>query len=70
MAAPATPSDDGHGKPAGTVVASDGGLAVTTGSAPLELLEVQPAGRRRMSGRELRNGYPSLLGQRLGEDSP
>ena len=70
VASPAAPSDDGQGTPAGTVVASDGGLAVTTGSGLLELLEAQPAGRRRMSGRELRNGYPSLLGQRVGADSP
>jgi methionyl-tRNA formyltransferase len=49
----------------GTVLAVDGGIAVTSGSDTLELVEVQLAGRRRMSGRELRNGYPQLVGERL-----
>ncbi len=49
----------------GTVLALDRGIAVLTGSGALELVEVQLAGRRRMSGRELRNGYPQLVGERL-----
>jgi methionyl-tRNA formyltransferase len=49
----------------GTVLALDRGIAVMTGSDALELVEVQLAGRRRMSGRELRNGYPQLVGERL-----
>jgi methionyl-tRNA formyltransferase len=57
----------GRQLPPGTVVARDRGLAVATGSGLLELLDVQLAGRRRMSGRELRNGYPGLVGQRLDE---
>jgi methionyl-tRNA formyltransferase len=49
----------------GTVLAVDRGLAVASGSDALELVEVQLAGRRRMSGHELRNGYPQLVGERL-----
>ncbi len=47
------------------MLALDRGIAVLTGSGALELVEVQLAGRRRMSGRELRNGYPQLVGERL-----
>jgi methionyl-tRNA formyltransferase len=49
----------------GTVLALDRGMAVMTGSGALELVEVQLAGRRRTSGRELRNGYPQLVGERV-----
>jgi methionyl-tRNA formyltransferase len=49
----------------GTVLGLDRGIAVASGSEALELLEIQLAGRRRMSGRELRNGYPQLVGERL-----
>ena len=62
----APPSGDGTSQTGpGTVLALDGGVVVTTGSGALELVEVQLAGRRRMSGRELRNGYPQLVGERL-----
>ncbi len=53
------------GPPPGTVIPLDGGIAVVTGAGTLELLEAQLAGRRRMSGRELRNGYRGLIGTRL-----
>jgi methionyl-tRNA formyltransferase len=62
------PSPAGHlnaGAEPGTVLALDRGVAVMSGSDALELVEVQLAGRRRMSGRELRNGYPQLVGERL-----
>lgn len=49
----------------GTVLALDRSIAVRSGSDALELVEVQLAGRRRMSGGELRNGYPQLVGERL-----
>lgn len=56
----------GSGTPPGTVVVTDAGLAVATGAGLLHLLEVQLPGRGRMSGRDLRNGYPRLVGERLG----
>lgn len=41
------------------------GLAVATSSGLLELLEVQAAGSRRMSGAELLRGRPALAGTRV-----
>jgi methionyl-tRNA formyltransferase len=38
------------------------GPAIATSDGLLELLEVQPAGGRRMSGQELMRGRPGLLG--------
>ena len=49
----------------GTLIPWGRGLAVVCGSGAIELLDVQLAGRRRMSGRDLRNGYPGLVGERL-----
>ena len=43
----------------------DGGLALTTAGGRLRLLEVQPAGRRRMSGADLLRGRPGLAGARV-----
>jgi len=52
------------GRP-GTVLPWERGLAVVCAGGALELLEVQLAGRGRMSGRDLRNGYPRIVGERL-----
>jgi methionyl-tRNA formyltransferase len=52
--------------PPGTLVADGDGLALVTGEDGLRLLEVQPAGGRRMSGAELRRGRPGLVGSRIG----
>lgn len=41
-------------------------LLVRCGEDALELIEVQPAGKRRMSGRDFVNGYKVQLGARLG----
>jgi methionyl-tRNA formyltransferase len=46
----------------GQLVAVDGGLALSTRDGWLRMLEVQPAGRRRMSGAELLRGRPNLAG--------
>jgi methionyl-tRNA formyltransferase len=46
----------------GTLVADDNGLALTTSEGRLRLIEVQPAGGRRMTGAELRRGRPGVLG--------
>lgn len=41
-------------------------LMVRCGEDALELLEVQPAGKRRMSGKDFVNGYKIRIGTRLG----
>ncbi len=51
----------------GQLMPSGSGLALATGDARLELLEVVPAGSRRMSGTELVRGRPTLVGSRVPE---
>ena len=51
----------------GTVVAAGGGmLTVATGQGTLDILEVQPAGKRRMSVREFLTGHRIEVGEHLG----
>ncbi|HKB27527.1 MAG TPA: methionyl-tRNA formyltransferase [Candidatus Limnocylindrales bacterium] len=47
---------------AATIVDDDGGVAISTGSGRLRLIEVQPAGRRAMSGEAWRRGRPGIIG--------
>lgn len=56
---------DGQAAP-GEVVAQAGGAAVGTGEGLLELLTVQPAGKRAMEIRSFLNGAPDFVGSRLG----
>jgi methionyl-tRNA formyltransferase len=50
--------------PLGALVATGEGVpAIVTSDGRLELVEVQPAGGRRMSGVELLRGRPALVGQ-------
>ncbi len=51
--------------PPGCVIDSES-LIVRCGEDALELLEVQPAGKRRMSGRDFINGYKIRIGARFG----
>lgn len=51
----------------GMVTVSDKRIFVATGDGVLELLEVQPEGKRAMSARDFLNGYPDLHGTVLGE---
>ncbi len=53
---------------AGTVIGADGkrGLVVGTGEGVLVLDEVQPAGKKRMSGADFVRGYRIAVGERLG----
>ena len=62
--------DTGMGE-AGTVIGADGkrGLIVGTGEDALVLNEVQPAGKKRMSGADFARGYRIEVGERLGRDA-
>lgn len=55
--APSRPDDV-----AGTLVATDEGLALATAEGRLELIEVHPAGGRAMSGAAFRRGRPGAIG--------
>lgn len=57
------PSDQPHpsGASAGDLVVIEGQLALVTGAGVLDLMEVQPAGGRRMAGIDLARGRPALL---------
>ena len=59
--------DTGQGE-AGTVIGADGkrGLIVGTGEGALVLDEVQPAGKRRMSGADFVRGYRIEVGEKFG----
>jgi len=54
-----------EGKPGAIVRVGEEGLEVATGEGVLELLEVQPEGKRRMSGRDFANGYRVREGEVL-----
>jgi methionyl-tRNA formyltransferase len=53
--------DDRPGDRAGTLVAEGAGLAVVASPGRLRLIEVQPAGGRRMGAAELLRGRPGIL---------
>ena len=59
--------DSGMGE-AGTVIGADGkrGLIVGTGEGALVLDEVQPAGKRRLSGADFVRGYRIEVGEKFG----
>jgi len=50
----------------GTIVDSEKGLVVATGNTWLKLLEVQPAGKKRMKADDYLRGYPPESGEALG----
>lgn len=50
----------------GTIVAIPGGPLVATGSGAVELVEVQPAGKRVMTGRDWVSGQRDIVGQQFG----
>jgi methionyl-tRNA formyltransferase len=50
----------------GALVADDGGLALVAADGRLRLLDVQPAGGRRMSGEAFRRGHPAVVGRLVG----
>jgi methionyl-tRNA formyltransferase len=58
----ADPDGQGSGVAPGTILADGEGIALATFRGRLRLLEVQPAGGRRMRGADLRRGRPKLVG--------
>ena len=59
------PEPPSGGEPGEVLGVGDEGLWVATGDGILELLEVQPEGKRRMSGRDFANGYRVQEGEVL-----
>jgi methionyl-tRNA formyltransferase len=56
------------GEPGEVVSAEKGkGLFVATGCGVLEILEIQPAGKRPMQGKDFLNGYQPRPGEQFGE---
>jgi methionyl-tRNA formyltransferase len=60
----AVEAEDGPGS-VGRLVADDDGIALVTADGRLRLIEVQPAGRRRMSAAEFRRGRSGAVGDRV-----
>jgi methionyl-tRNA formyltransferase len=58
---------DGALSPGAIAIAGDSLLAGCAEQSALEILEVQPEGKRRMSAREFINGYRPRTGEKLGE---
>ncbi|MCL6466667.1 MAG: methionyl-tRNA formyltransferase, partial [candidate division WOR-3 bacterium] len=50
----------------GTIINETPGLVVATGTDLLELLSLKPAGKKVLTGKDFRNGYRPLTGERLG----
>ncbi len=55
---------EGSGQP-GTVLATNPGLTIAFAEGSIQLLEVQPEGKKRMSGRDFANGARLKIGDRL-----
>jgi methionyl-tRNA formyltransferase len=68
-ALPGTPT---RGDPGTIMAAGSEGIDVATGKGALRLLELTPAGKRKMSAADFVNGYRIKAGSRLrgGQDSP
>jgi methionyl-tRNA formyltransferase len=60
----ARPSTD-PARAAGEIAWSDGRLSAGTGTRPVDLTQVQPAGKRRMSGDEMARGLRPAPGERF-----
>jgi methionyl-tRNA formyltransferase len=58
---------DGALSPGAIAIAGDSLLAGCAEQSALEILELQPEGKRRMSAREFINGYRPRSGEKLGE---
>jgi methionyl-tRNA formyltransferase len=62
-------ADSAH-QPGALDSGEQGRLVVATGSGAVEILELQPAGKRRMSPAEFRRGNPLQAGDRFGPETP
>jgi len=60
-------ADDGTARAPGTLLDGPAGPQVATGAGLLELVTVQPAGKRPMDGRAWRQGIRDLGAERMGE---
>ena len=56
---------EGTTDPPGTVIEAEDRLVVATGDGRIEILEVQPAGKRKMTAQEFLRGYPLQPGEKL-----
>ena len=54
----------------GTVIAADSRLLVAAGEGALELVELQPAGKRSMPATDFLRGYHVHVGDRFGPEVP
>jgi methionyl-tRNA formyltransferase len=57
-------------KPGEVAGGEQGPLMIAAGSGAVEILELQPAGKRRMSPAEFRRGNPLQAGARFGPETP
>lgn len=58
--------DAGESAAPGTVVRAGAELVVATGAGAMQILELQPAGKRMLATAEFLRGYPVKTGERLG----
>ena len=54
---------------AGEILEADKRFIVATGDGSVELLQVQPAGKRAMATGDFLRGYPNLAGKQLGQST-
>ncbi len=54
--------------PPGTIITELPGMVVATGNGLLEILELKPAGKKILSGKDFRNGYRPFEGEMLGNE--
>jgi methionyl-tRNA formyltransferase len=61
---------NGHGSPGIASIGPKGSLLVRTGgSTAVKILELQPAGKKRMTAEEFLRGYPLKDGDRFGPET-
>jgi methionyl-tRNA formyltransferase len=68
MTASAAAVTNNSAPPPGTILQTDGKLIIATGDNPIELVELQPAGKRSMSAAEFLRGNRVQIGDRLGPE--
>jgi methionyl-tRNA formyltransferase len=69
-AVPAADSDSGLSPGSVLTTAARGRLLVAAGGGVVEVIELQPAGKRRMAAAEFLRGRPPRAGDRLGPETP